>query len=202
VKRCFDFCVALVALAVLAPLLCAIALLVRWRLGSPVLFAQVRPGLRGRVFTLWKFRTMTDACAEDGRPRPDAERLTPLGRWLRATSLDELPELWNVSRGDMSLVGPRPLLVRYLARYSPEQARRHEVKPGLTGWAQVNGRNATTWPERLRLDVWYVDHRSGWFDLRILARTVALVCKRDGISAPGEATMPEFFPTTEERVTR
>lgn len=195
-KRGFDLIVSLTALLLLAPLLLLLALLVRWKLGAPVLFSQRRPGLRGRVFTLWKFRTMTDACAADGRLLPDAERLTAFGRWLRGTSLDELPELLNVVRGDMSLVGPRPLLVRYLERYSPEQARRHEVRPGLTGWAQINGRNASSWAERLRLDVWYVDHRGFWLDLRILARTVALVCRREGIHAPGEATMPEFQPTT------
>ena len=195
-KRGFDFSVALTALVFFAPALLLLALLVRWRLGAPVLFAQARPGLRGRIFTLWKFRTMTDARDAQGALRPDAERLTAFGRWLRATSLDELPELWNVVRGDMSLVGPRPLLVRYLERYSAEQARRHEVRPGLTGWAQINGRNATSWTERLRLDVWYVDHRSFGLDLRIIARTVALVFRRDGIHAPGEATMPEFQPAT------
>jgi sugar transferase EpsL len=193
-KRGFDLIVALTALVLLAPLMLVLALMVRSRLGAPALFSQQRPGLRGRVFTIWKFRTMTDARDVWGTLRPDAERLTTFGRWLRATSLDELPELWNVVRGDMSLVGPRPLLVRYLERYSPEQARRHEVRPGLTGWAQVNGRNATSWAERLRLDVWYVDHRSFWLDLRILARTVALVFRRKGIHAPGEATMPEFRP--------
>ena len=141
-----------------------------------------------------KFRTMTEARDAAGRLLPDAERLPPFGRWPRSTSLDELPELWNVLRGDISLVGPRPLLVEYLARYSPEQARRHEVRPGLTGWAQVNGRNATTWEERLRLDVWYVDHRSLWLDLRIIAMTVVQVLRREGIHAPGSATMPEFRP--------
>lgn len=195
-KRGFDLIVAVTALVLLAPLLLVLALAVRWKLGAPVLFSQLRPGLRGQVFTLWKFRTMTDARDVWGTLRPDAERLTPFGRWLRATSLDELPELWNVVRGDMSLVGPRPLLVRYLERYSPEQARRHEVRPGLTGWAQINGRNAASWAERLRLDVWYVDHRSFGLDLRILARTVALVFRREGIHAPGEATMTEFQPPT------
>jgi lipopolysaccharide/colanic/teichoic acid biosynthesis glycosyltransferase len=193
-KRALDFILALAGLVVLSPLLLAIAVLVRIRLGSPVLFHQPRPGRGGKVFTLWKFRTMTEARNAAGRPAPDAVRLTAFGRWLRATSLDELPELWNVLRGDMSLVGPRPLLVEYLERYSPEQARRHEVRPGLTGWAQVNGRNTTTWEERLRLDVWYVDHGNLALDLRILVRTAALVFSRRGISAPGEATMPEFRP--------
>ena len=193
-KRLFDFLGALVALVLFSPVLVAVAALIRVNLGAPVLFPQPRPGRHGRMFLIWKFRTMTIACDSAGKPRPDAERMTRLGRTLRATSLDELPELWNVLRGDMSLVGPRPLLVEYLDRYSPEQARRHEVRPGLTGWAQVNGRNATTWVERLRLDVWYVDHRSGWLDLRILGRTVAMVLRREGISAPGTETMPEFRP--------
>ena len=193
-KRLMDFTMSFAGLLVLSPLLLLLAILIRLRLGSPVLFSQPRPGRDGRIFTLRKFRTMTDACGADGKPRLDAERLTPFGRMLRTTSLDELPELWNVLRGEMSLVGPRPLLVAYLERYTPEEARRHEVRPGLTGWAQVNGRNATTWEERLRLDVWYVDHRSFWLDLRILARTVALVFRREGINAPGSATMPEFRP--------
>jgi len=194
-KRLFDLLVALAALIVLSPLLGVVAVMVRVRLGSPVLFAQPRPGRAGRVFTLHKFRTMTTLRDAQGKLRPDAERLTDFGRWLRATSLDELPELWNVVRGDMSLVGPRPLLVTYLERYSPEQARRHAVRPGLTGWAQVNGRNATTWDERLRLDVWYVDHGSFGLDLRILAATIAVLWRRDGIHAPGSETMPEFRPS-------
>jgi sugar transferase EpsL len=193
-KRLFDLTVALVALVLFAPLLLLLALLVRLKLGAPVFFSQQRPGLNGHVFTLWKFRTMTDACDASGRLKPDAERMTALGRWLRATSLDELPELWNVVRGDMSLVGPRPLLVSYLERYTPEQARRHEVRPGVTGWAQIHGRNTADWGERLRLDVWYVDHRSFRIDLCILLKTVGLVLRREGISAPGEATMPEFRP--------
>ena len=193
-KRLFDFLVSLSALLLLSPLLLVVAVLVWRNLGAPIFFSQVRPGQRGRRFTLRKFRTMTEAHGADGRLRSDAERLTPFGRTLRATSIDELPELWNVLRGEMSLVGPRPLLVAYLERYTTEEARRHEVRPGLTGWAQVNGRNATTWDERLRLDVWYVDHRNFWLDLLILARTVALVFRREGNSAPGEATMPEFRP--------
>ena len=195
-KRLLDFLVSIAALLLLSPLLLGLAMLVRLKLGAPVLFPQVRPGCQGRLFTLWKFRTMTGAVGAGGKPRPDAERLTPFGRMLRATSLDELPEFWNVLRGEMSLVGPRPLLVEYLGRYTAEESRRHEVRPGLTGWAQVNGRNATTWEERLRLDVWYVDHRNFWLDLRILARTVGLVFRREGIAAPGSATMPEFRPPT------
>jgi lipopolysaccharide/colanic/teichoic acid biosynthesis glycosyltransferase len=191
-KRAFDFTAALAALVLLAPALLAIAALVRVRLGSPVLFRQIRPGRRGRLFTIWKFRTMRDIADAGGKPRPDAERLTRFGSALRAASLDELPELWNVLRGDMSLVGPRPLLARYLPRYSPEQARRHEVRPGLTGWAQVNGRNALTWNEKFRLDVWYVDHRTFWLDLKIIGLTLVRVVRREGISAAGAATMPEF----------
>jgi lipopolysaccharide/colanic/teichoic acid biosynthesis glycosyltransferase len=198
VKRPSDFLGALLALLVLSPVLLLVALLIRIKLGAPVLFPQPRPGKNGRVFILWKFRTMTSACDSTGKPLPDAERLTRFGRFLRASSLDELPELWNVLRGDMSLVGPRPLLVEYLGRYSPEQARRHEVRPGLTGWAQVNGRNAITWEERLRLDVWYVDHRNAWLDWRILGRTVWTVLRREGVSAPGAETMPEFRPPPRE----
>jgi lipopolysaccharide/colanic/teichoic acid biosynthesis glycosyltransferase len=197
-KRALDLVISLSALVVVLPVLLVIALLVRSRLGAPVFFAQERPGRRGRLFTIWKFRTMTDVRNADGTPRPDAERLTSLGRWLRATSADELPELWNVVRGDMSLVGPRPLLVEYLGRYSSEQARRHEVRPGLTGWAQVNGRNATTWGERLRFDVWYVDHRTLLLDLRIVVLTVVQVLCRKGINSPGSATMPEFTGATPE----
>jgi len=194
VKRLIDIVVALAALVLLSPVLLVVALLVRIRLGAPVFFRQARPGLHGRIFLIRKFRTMTEARDAHGRLRSDGERLTRFGRALRATSLDELPELWNVLWGDMSLVGPRPLLVEYLERYSVEQARRHEVRPGITGWAQVNGRNATTWEDRLRLDVWYVDHGSLWLDLRILVQTVWLVVRREGVSAPGVATMPEFRP--------
>ena len=168
-------------------------MLVRLNLGRPVFFRQPRPGRQGRVFELIKFRTMTQARDAQGHLLPDAQRLTRFGRWLRSTSLDELPEVLNVLRGEMSLVGPRPLLVQYLDRYSPEQARRHEVLPGLTGWVQVKGRNALTWEEKFRLDVWYVDHRSLWLDLRILALTVWHVLRRHGVSAPGAATMPEFM---------
>jgi lipopolysaccharide/colanic/teichoic acid biosynthesis glycosyltransferase len=195
-KRLFDVVVAGVALVLLAPVLAVLAALVRWRLGSPVLFRQVRPGLAGRPFTIFKFRTMTDARDEQGRLLDDEERLTPFGKLLRSTSLDELPELCNILRGDMSLVGPRPLLMRYLPRYSAEQWRRHEVRPGLTGLAQVNGRNAMNWPERLRLDVWYVDHHSLGMDLKILFLTVWRVLRREGISQPGRATMEEFTGQT------
>jgi sugar transferase EpsL len=192
VKRAVDLAIVLVTAPLWIPLLAAVALLVRIRLGSPVFFRQMRPGLHGRPFTLLKFRTMRDGPEFEGRPQVDAERLTPFGMWLRSTSLDELPELWNVLRGDMSLVGPRPLLMEYLPLYSPDQARRHEVRPGLTGWAQVNGRNAVSWPQRFEMDVWYVDHRDLWLDLRILALTVGNVLRRRGITAEGEATMHKF----------
>lgn len=191
-KRAFDLLLTVPALVVLAPVILVVALLVRARLGSPVLFRQPRPGLGGMPFTMIKFRTMRDAFDTHGRLLPDAERLTDFGRFLRATSLDELPGLWNVVRGDMSLVGPRPLLMAYLPLYSPEQARRHDVRPGITGWAQVNGRNAISWPEKFALDVWYVDNRSLWLDIRILALTVRKVFRREGISAAGDATMPAF----------
>ncbi|HQR03318.1 MAG: sugar transferase [Proteobacteria bacterium] len=191
-KRLADLVAAALGLLLLAPLLIALGLLIRWRLGAPVFFRQTRPGLNGLPFRMIKFRTMCDTCGADGQPLPDAQRITPLGRFLRASSLDELPELWNVLRGDMSLVGPRPLLMEYLPLYSPEQARRHEVRPGITGWAQINGRNALCWEEKFALDVWYVDHRSLWLDLGILWATVRKVLKREGISAAGEATMPKF----------
>ncbi|GAB3473376.1 sugar transferase [Azotobacter salinestris] len=191
-KRLFDILVAASALLLLAPLLLVLAWLVRRRIGTPVLFRQLRPGLRGRPFELLKFRSMREALDAHGMPLPDAERLTPFGRFLRATSLDELPELWNVLKGDMSLVGPRPLLMEYLPLYTPEQARRHAVRPGITGWAQVNGRNALSWEEKFRLDVWYVDHRSFRLDLRILLLTLRRVLAREGINAEGEATMARF----------
>jgi len=191
-KRAFDLIASLLALALLSPLLGLIALTVRLTLGSPVLFRQRRPGLHGEPFTIYKFRTMTDARDAQGNPLPDAERLTPFGRFLRSTSLDELPELFNVLKGDMSLVGPRPLLMQYLERYTPEQARRHEVKPGITGWAQVNGRNAITWEQKFALDVWYVDHWSLWLDLKIIVLTAWKIFTREGISQPGQATMEEF----------
>lgn len=192
VKRAFDCLVAGVMLLALSPLLPALGVAIAVVMGRPVLFAQQRPGLGGRPFRMFKFRSMCDARQPDGTLLPDGERLTPLGRFLRSTSLDELPELWNVVRGDMSLVGPRPLLMEYLPLYSPQQERRHEVRPGITGWAQVNGRNAVPWPERLAMDVWYVDHRSFWLDLRILFMTIGRVVRRSGISAQGEATMAHF----------
>ena len=191
-KRFFDIFLASLALLLLALPLLALAWLIHRKLGSPVFFCQVRPGLQGRPFTMFKFRTMTDERGSDAALLSDAQRLTPLGRFLRSSSLDELPELWNVLRGEMSLVGPRPLLMEYLPLYSPEQSRRHEVRPGITGWAQINGRNAISWADKFALDVWYVDHRSMWLDLRILWLTVRKVLVRDGISAEGEATMSRF----------
>ncbi len=191
-KRLFDILCAACALALLSPLVLLLALAVRIRLGSPVLFRQVRPGRGAKPFTILKFRTMTDARGPDGALLPDADRLPPFGRWLRATSLDELPELWNVLRGDMSLVGPRPLLMAYVPLYDAVQARRHEVRPGLTGLAQVKGRNALSWPEKFALDVDYVQRRSLRLDLWILWATVRQVLRREGISAEGEATMPAF----------
>jgi lipopolysaccharide/colanic/teichoic acid biosynthesis glycosyltransferase len=190
-----DLCGSIAGLALCAPLLVLVAAAVRLALGRPVLFRQNRPGLNGRTFTLLKFRTMTCQQDRDGRLRPDRERLTGLGRFLRRMSLDELPTLVNVLKGEMSLVGPRPLLPEYLLRYSPEQTRRHEVKPGVTGWAQVNGRNALSWDEKLRLDVWYVDHRSTRLDIGILLRTVLKVLRSEGISTPGCATAPVFERT-------
>lgn len=191
-KRLMDVVCALGALVLLSPVILATGIAIRMRMGSPILFAQERPGLHGLPFTMYKFRTMRDAHDAAGQPLSDAERLTRFGRFLRATSLDELPELWNVLKGDMSLVGPRPLLMEYLPRYSMEQLRRHELRPGITGWAQVNGRNALGWPEKLALDIWYVDHQTFWLDLKILMLTVFKVVARDGISAAGEATMPKF----------
>lgn len=191
-KRLFDFVMAALGLLVLALPLLFVIWQVRRKLGSPVFFRQIRPGLHGRPFQMVKFRTMTDACTADGQLLPDVERLTAFGRFLRASSLDELPELWNVLKGDMSLVGPRPLLMDYLPLYSPEQLRRHDVRPGITGWAQINGRNALSWDEKFKLDVWYVDNRSLWLDIKILWLTVRKVLVRDGISAAGEATMPRF----------
>ena len=192
-KRLFDLAVLALTLPVWLPLLAVVALLVRGKLGSPVLFRQRRPCLGGRPFELRKFRSMTDVRDAQGRLLPDSERITPWGRWLRASSLDELPELLNVLRGEMSLVGPRPLLMQYLERYSPRQARRHDVRPGLTGWAQINGRNALSWEEKFELDVWYVEHQSLWLDLRILLRTVGKVLRREGITLEGEATTREFM---------
>lgn len=194
-KRALDLCLAIPAVVVLAPVMLIIAVIVRLRLGTPVLFRQQRPGLHGAPFTMLKFRTMTDARDASGTLLPDTQRMHPFGSWLRSTSLDELPELLLVIRGDLSLVGPRPLLMRYLERYTLEQRRRHEVLPGITGWAQVNGRNALTWEDKFALDVWYVDNMSLWLDLRILLLTAATVLRRDGISAPGAATAHEFTGT-------
>ncbi|XWN31264.1 MAG: sugar transferase [Devosia sp.] len=191
-KRLIDILVAGAGLIVLSPLLLVISLLILRQMGAPVFFRQTRPGLHGKPFRMVKFRTMRNALDADGNPLPDAERLTRLGRTLRATSLDELPELWNVLKGDMSLVGPRPLLMEYLPLYSATQARRHEVRPGITGWVQVNGRNAIGWDQKFALDIWYVDNRTLLVDLKILWLTAVKVLQREGISAAGEATMPKF----------
>jgi sugar transferase EpsL len=191
-KRLLDLGLVMLALPLVMPLMGIVALLVRARLGAPVLFRQVRPGLDAMPFTVLKLRTMNEAIDGEGKLLPDAERLTPFGRFLRSTSLDELPELLNVVKGQMSLVGPRPLLMRYLGRYNPEQARRHEVRPGVTGWAQVNGRNALSWEQKFAHDVWYVDHLSLGLDLKILALTAWKIVAREGISHPGQATMGEF----------
>lgn len=192
-KRFLDIGLTVVALALLAPVMMVITLLVRLKLGVPVLFRQQRPGLGGKPFTLYKFRTMTDKRDDQGNLLPDADRLTAFGKFLRSTSLDELPELFNVLKGDMSLVGPRPLLMEYLPRYTPEQMRRHEVRPGITGWAQVNGRNALSWEEKFQMDVWYVEHCSFWLDLKILWLTLIALVKREGITAQDHATMPKFM---------
>jgi lipopolysaccharide/colanic/teichoic acid biosynthesis glycosyltransferase len=191
-KRVLDLLIASILLIALSPLMLLIAVAVRCSMGAPVLFRQQRPGYQETIFTLYKFRTMRQGIAKDGRVLPDSERLTKVGKFLRSTSLDELPELINIIRGDMSLVGPRPLLVEYLPLYSSEQARRHEMRPGLTGWAQVNGRNAISWDERFALDVWYVNNASLSLDIRILLRTILTVFRRTGINAPGEATMHAF----------
>lgn len=192
IKRLFDMILSCAGLILLAPVILTLALLVRLTLGSPVLFRQTRPGLDGRPFEMLKFRSMRDDRDAYGDLLPNHRRLTDFGRWLRASSLDELPELWNVLKGDMSLVGPRPLLMEYLSLYTHRQARRHEVKPGVTGWAQVNGRNAITWEEKFELDVWYVDHRSLWLDLRILMLTLRKVLRREGIAHAGDVAMPRF----------
>ena len=191
-NRGLDVAMIVLASPLLLPLGLGVAALVRWKIGRPVLFRQQRPGLNGALFEILKFRTMTDQRDADGGLLPDAERLTPFGAWLRGTSLDELPEFINVLRGDMSLVGPRPLLMEYLPLYSSEQARRHEVRPGITGWAQVKGRNQLSWKEKFELDIWYVDNRSFWLDLKIIFLTIVAVLKREGIAHPGESTMPKF----------
>jgi sugar transferase EpsL len=191
-KRSFDFLSALALLVLLSPLLAMLALAVRWKLGRPILFAQTRPGIHGAPFEFYKFRTMTDARNAAGEPLPDAARLTSFGKLMRKSSLDELPQLVNVVKGDMSLVGPRPLLMEYLPLYSERQARRHEVRPGITGWAQVNGRNALDWEERFELDLWYVEHRSFWLDLKIIATTAWRILRPQGIAQPGHVTMTKF----------
>jgi lipopolysaccharide/colanic/teichoic acid biosynthesis glycosyltransferase len=191
-KRSLDFVVGALGVTMLAPVMILLAALIRWKMGSPVFFRQTRPGLGGKPFQMIKFRTMRNPDPADGRLPADSERLTLLGGFLRSSSLDELPELWNVLKGDMSLVGPRPLLMEYLPLYNDQQARRHEVRPGITGWAQVNGRNAISWEEKFALDVWYVDNRSLWLDMKILWMTIRKVIQRDGISAAGEATTTKF----------
>jgi lipopolysaccharide/colanic/teichoic acid biosynthesis glycosyltransferase len=191
-KRIIDIVGASIGLLVFAPLLCVVCWRIRKEMGAPVFFRQTRPGRNSVLFDMIKFRTMRHAVDADGTPLPDAERLTRLGKFLRSSSIDELPGLWNVLKGDMSLVGPRPLLKEYLPLYSPRQSRRHEVRPGVTGWAQVNGRNAISWDEKFELDIWYVDNRTLWLDVKIICLTLRKVFKREGISAVGEATMPKF----------
>ena len=194
-KRLMDVCLALLTLFLLGIPMLILAISIFCRLGSPILFRQQRPGLHGKIFEMLKFRSMQEARDKEGNLLPDSERLTEFGRWLRSTSLDELPELWNVLRGEMSLVGPRPLLAEYLPLYTTEQARRHEVRPGITGWAQVNGRNSLSWEEKFDLDIWYVDHQSFWLDCQILWMTVRRVWSREGVNAKDEMTMPAFKGT-------
>jgi lipopolysaccharide/colanic/teichoic acid biosynthesis glycosyltransferase len=196
-KRLFDFLASLIALIILSPIIALIAWKIRKNLGSPVLFRQTRPGLNGKPFEMMKFRTMKDALDQQGSPLPDSERMTPLGDKLRNSSLDELPELWNVLKGEMSLVGPRPLLMQYLPLYSKEQSRRHDVRPGVTGWAQINGRNAISWEEKFALDVWYVDNRTFWLDIKIIFMTVKKVFGKEGISADGHVTIEPFTGSKE-----
>ncbi len=193
-KRYFDVILVVPSLLMISPVFAVVALMIWLSMGRPIFFRQIRPGLHSKPFTIYKFRTMKDMSDKNDQVLADRYRLTAIGRFLRSASLDELPELFNVLKGDMSIVGPRPLLMQYLDRYTPEQARRHEVKPGLTGWAQVNGRNAITWEDKFKFDVWYVDHQSLWLDLKIIGMTVLKVLKREGISAEGEATMSEFNP--------
>ena len=200
-KRIFDLCLTIPALILLSPLIGLVALCVWIGLGSPVIFGQKRPGFHAKIFMIYKFRTMRDLRDAEGKLLPDAQRLTALGKFLRSASLDELPELFNVLRGEMSLVGPRPLLISYLERYSAEQSRRHDVLPGITGWAQVNGRNAISWEQKFILDVWYVDHWSLGLDFKILLRTINKVFRREAINAPGQATMPEFLGEKKKEVT-
>lgn len=198
-KRVLDVVIASTALLLLSPVYFFVAYKVRKNLGSPVLFRQVRPGLHGKPFEMIKFRSMKDAVDENGNPLPDSERLTPFGKMLRATSLDEMPELWNVIKGDMSIVGPRPLLMEYLPLYNKEQAKRHNVRPGITGYAQVNGRNAISWEKKFELDTWYVENQSLWLDFKIMLKTVKKVIAKDDISAEGEATMSKFTGTPEQK---
>ena len=198
-KRLIDILASGLALIILSPVIIVVAILVNSKLGSPIFFQQVRPGLGGKPFKMVKFRTMLDAVDSQGNPLPDEVRLTDFGKFLRSTSLDELPELWNVLKGDMSLVGPRPLLMEYLPLYSADQARRHEVRPGVTGWAQINGRNAISWEQKFELDTWYVDNQSLWLDIKILFLTVWKVVHRDGISAAGEATMSRFMGSSDSK---
>lgn len=200
IKRCIDIVGAGLGLIVLSPVLAVVAIAIWWDMGRPIMFHQIRPGLNGQAFSMVKFRTMSNKRDSQGNLLPDKQRLTPLGKILRKTSLDEFPELFNVLKGDMSLVGPRPLLMQYLERYTLEQARRHEVKPGITGWAQVNGRNAISWEEKFALDVWYVENCSLWLDIKILTMTIGKVFRREGISAQGEATMPEFMGICRQEV--
>lgn len=191
-KRLIDFGGALIGLILLSPIILIVAVLIKRRLGGPVLFRQLRPGLGGKPFEMVKFRTMRDAYDSNGVALPDSQRMTPFGSFLRSSSLDELPELWNVLKGEMSLVGPRPLLLEYLPLYNERQYLRHKVRPGVTGWAQINGRNALSWPDKFELDVWYVENHSFWLDIKIIALTIKKVIKKDGISASGEATMSKF----------
>ncbi|WP_436913410.1 sugar transferase [Acinetobacter schindleri] len=199
IKRILDITIAATALILLSPVYLIVAHKVKKNLGSPVLFRQVRPGLHGKPFEMIKFRTMKDALDTDGNPLPDSERLTPFGKMLRATSLDEMPELWNVIKGDMSIVGPRPLLMEYLPLYNTEQAKRHNVRPGITGYAQVNGRNAISWEKKFELDTWYVENQSLWLDFKIMLKTIKKVIAKDDISAEGEATMSKFTGTPEHK---
>jgi sugar transferase EpsL len=198
IKRIFDLVLTVPGLILISPLLLIVALMIWLTEGRPIFFTQQRPGYKGQLFTLYKFRTMRQETDEDGNLLPDARRMTKLGHWLRSTSIDELPECFNVLRGEMSLVGPRPLLVQYLDRYTPEQMRRHDVLPGITGWAQVNGRNALSWEDKFRLDVWYVDHWSLWLDVKILAMTLWKTLRREGINQPGQATAAEFMGSADD----
>lgn len=198
-KRSFDIAIAATAFVLLAPFYCLIAILIRLNMGQPILFRQLRPGMGGKSFMMLKFRTMRDAYGSDGQLLSDRERLTKLGKFLRSTSLDELPELWNVLKGEMSLVGPRPLLVEYLPLYSTRQMRRHEVRPGVTGWAQVNGRNTLSWEEKFELDVWYVDNRTAWLDLKIMFMTIFKVVGREGVNSDSNTTMPFFTGSSKNK---